>query len=183
MYLTKNLLSWETVLPHIGDLPSPTNLETKSSVSISAICSVTALDLTATEIDSWIADPYHIYAKKILRLRQLDPLDRLPDAALRGNLVHESLALFIKKFPDGMLPDNALGELENIGRTVFAAQWHHASVQYFWTHITSQIQLTKACKVPTNFQRYKLSVHWKSINKMHVISKCQVSLLTATRSL
>ncbi len=87
---------------------------------------------SATEIDSWIADPYHIYAKKILRLRQLDPLDRLPDAALRGNLVHESLALFIKKFPDGMLPDNALGELENIGRTVFAAQWHHASVQYFW---------------------------------------------------
>jgi ATP-dependent helicase/nuclease subunit B len=87
---------------------------------------------SATEVDSWISDPYSIYAKKILRLRQLDPLDRPPDAALRGTLVHDALALFIDKFPAGPLPEDALAELEAMGRKVFAAQWSNPGVQYFW---------------------------------------------------
>ena len=39
---------------------------------------------SATEFDHWISDPYFIYAKKILKLSPLDPVDRRPDAALRG---------------------------------------------------------------------------------------------------
>ena len=38
---------------------------------------------SATEFDHWISDPYFIYAKKILRLKPLDPVDRRPDATLR----------------------------------------------------------------------------------------------------
>ena len=41
---------------------------------------------SATEIDDWIIDPYSLYAKRILGLRQLDEIDRPVDAALRGNL-------------------------------------------------------------------------------------------------
>jgi ATP-dependent helicase/nuclease subunit B len=87
---------------------------------------------SATEVDSWIADPYGIYAKKILKLRQLDDLDRAPDAALRGNLFHDALAIFINRFPSGPLPDNALAELSAIGKDVFASQWQNPGVQFFW---------------------------------------------------
>jgi len=87
---------------------------------------------SATEVDSWISDPYSIYAKRVLGLRQLDPVDRPPDAALRGNLVHDALAAFIERFPSGALPDNALAELEAIGKSVFRPQWHEPGVRYFW---------------------------------------------------
>ena len=89
-------------------------------------------EFSATEIDRWIEDPYAIYARRILNLRRLDELDPLPNAALRGNLVHESLAKFLNAFPSGALHDNALAELCAIARTVFDAQWHIPSVQYFW---------------------------------------------------
>jgi ATP-dependent helicase/nuclease subunit B len=39
-----------------------------------------------TEIETRLRDPYSIYAKHILRLRQLDPVDSPPGAADRGSL-------------------------------------------------------------------------------------------------
>ena len=52
---------------------------------------------SATEIDIWITDPYAIYAKKILRLKPLDDIDRSADAALRGILFHDALADFSQR--------------------------------------------------------------------------------------
>ena len=71
---------------------------------------------SATEIDDWIADPYSIYAKRVLELRPKDDLDRPIDAALRGNLVHDSLAAFLRAFPEGPLLDNALADLRSLAR-------------------------------------------------------------------
>ena len=66
---------------------------------------------SATEIDDWISDPYSIYAKRILNLRLPDDIDRAPDAALRGNIVHDVLAAFVKEYSEGPLPDDALSQL------------------------------------------------------------------------
>lgn len=52
--------------------------------------------LSVTEIKRLIRDPYAIYAKHVLRLRALDPLMKLPDALLRGIVVHEVLEQFVK---------------------------------------------------------------------------------------
>ncbi len=51
--------------------------------------------LSVTEIKRLIRDPYAIYGKHVLRLRPLDPLMRLPDALLRGIVLHEVLETFI----------------------------------------------------------------------------------------
>src|SRR6516165_5720610 len=49
-----------------------------------AAASGTAEDSSVTEIEDWLRDPYTIYAKHILRLRPLDPVDTEPGAAERG---------------------------------------------------------------------------------------------------
>ena len=53
--------------------------------------------LSVTEIKRLIRDPYAIYARHVLRLRPLDPLDRPPDALLRGIIVHEVLEDFVRQ--------------------------------------------------------------------------------------
>ena len=52
--------------------------------------------LSVTEIKRLIRDPYAIYARHVLRLRPLDPLMKLPDALLRGTILHEILEGFIR---------------------------------------------------------------------------------------
>ena len=87
---------------------------------------------SATEIDDWISDPYSIFAKRILGLRPLDEIDRAPDAALRGNIVHDALAAFIKAHPKGPLGSDALAELRAFGRRCFEPFWQISSVRVFW---------------------------------------------------
>ena len=42
--------------------------------------------LSVTQIETWMRDPYSIFARHILRLRPLDPIDAAPGAAERGTL-------------------------------------------------------------------------------------------------
>ncbi len=52
--------------------------------------------LSVTEIETWLADPYAIYAKRILRLKVLDPLEQSTDAADYGSLVHTGIQAFLR---------------------------------------------------------------------------------------
>lgn len=56
--------------------------------------------LSVTEIKRLIRDPYAIYARHVLRLRPLDPLMKVPDALLRGTVLHEVLEGFVKAVRD-----------------------------------------------------------------------------------
>ncbi|RYY47235.1 MAG: double-strand break repair protein AddB, partial [Sphingomonadales bacterium] len=47
--------------------------------------------ISVTEVDRLKADPYAFYAKRMLRLAQLDPVDADPSAAWRGTAVHDVL--------------------------------------------------------------------------------------------
>ena len=51
--------------------------------------------LSVTEIETWLRDPYAIYARHILRLGALDPLEQATDAADYGSLVHGGLHRFL----------------------------------------------------------------------------------------
>ncbi len=51
--------------------------------------------LSVTEIQTWLEDPYAIYARHVLNLRKLEPLEQATDAADYGSLVHDGLKLFL----------------------------------------------------------------------------------------
>ncbi|WP_017670980.1 double-strand break repair protein AddB [Blastomonas sp. AAP53] len=53
-----------------------------------------AARLSVTELDRLRADPFAFYARRILALPSLDPVDAEPSAAWRGTLVHEILELW-----------------------------------------------------------------------------------------
>ncbi|HEX8640346.1 MAG TPA: double-strand break repair protein AddB [Allosphingosinicella sp.] len=52
--------------------------------------------ISVTEVDRLKADPFAFYARRILRLRALDPVDADPTAAWRGSAVHRVLEQWMK---------------------------------------------------------------------------------------
>src|SRR5207302_9222909 len=87
--------------------------------------------LSVTQIETWIRDPYAIYARHILRLKALDELDADPGRAELGIRVHDALARFIKRHPRG-LPLFAEEELIAIGRECFGPILSRPGVWAFW---------------------------------------------------
>jgi ATP-dependent helicase/nuclease subunit B len=87
--------------------------------------------LSVTEIETWMRDPYGVYAKHILRLRALDPIDEDPGAAEYGSLVHNAIERFLTENP-GPLPTDAEERLLAIGTEVFADVLARPGVWAFW---------------------------------------------------
>ncbi len=87
--------------------------------------------LSVTAIETWRRDPYAIYARRILRLRPLDPIDAPPDAAARGTFIHAALDAFVRAWP-GALPDDAYERLIEHGRAAFREAIDRPGVRAFW---------------------------------------------------
>ena len=60
--------------------------------------------LSVTQIEAWMRNPYSIFARHILALKPLKPIDEDPSAADYGQFVHRALDLFVKAVPTGPLP-------------------------------------------------------------------------------
>ncbi|MGE5475118.1 MAG: double-strand break repair protein AddB [Bacteroidales bacterium] len=87
--------------------------------------------LSVTEIETWMRDPYGVYAKHVLGLRALDPIDEDPGAAEYGSLVHNAIEQFLNDTP-GPLPPDAEARLLTIGEEVFAEVLSRPGVWAFW---------------------------------------------------
>jgi ATP-dependent helicase/nuclease subunit B len=61
--------------------------------------------LSVTEIETWLRDPYAIYAKHILKLPVLAPLDEATDASDFGYLVHNGMQRFLAEHGADWPPD------------------------------------------------------------------------------
>ncbi|HRO15016.1 MAG TPA: double-strand break repair protein AddB, partial [Paracoccus sp. (in: a-proteobacteria)] len=59
-------------------------------------------ELSVTQVRTLIRDPYAIYARKVLRLEPLPPLRPQPDAAERGNVLHEIVRRHLMPAPCAM---------------------------------------------------------------------------------
>ncbi len=87
--------------------------------------------LSVTEIETWLRDPYAIYAKHILRLPALKPLDQETDAADYGTLVHRGLHLFLQKHGVAW-PDDAADEMRRAMRQALAESFARSALTAWW---------------------------------------------------
>jgi ATP-dependent helicase/nuclease subunit B len=87
--------------------------------------------LSVTEIETWLRDPYAIYARHVLRLKPLDPLDPEPGPRERGIAIHRALEQFLRDHPDD-LPEDALERLVRASEAAFAAGGASPAVLALW---------------------------------------------------
>jgi ATP-dependent helicase/nuclease subunit B len=87
--------------------------------------------LSVTRIERWIANPYEIFAKDILKLEPLNELGAEPDAALRGQIVHRALQEFSREYRD-RLPGDIEEALVGIADRHFATLAGSPMVKAFW---------------------------------------------------
>jgi ATP-dependent helicase/nuclease subunit B len=89
------------------------------------------LKLSVTAIEDWLRDPYTIYAKYILKLAPLDPVDMPLSAADRGSAIHDALGEFTQTFAT-QFPDNPELALRNIGRKYFEPLMERPEAKALW---------------------------------------------------
>jgi ATP-dependent helicase/nuclease subunit B len=88
--------------------------------------------LSVTAVETWMRDPYDLYARYVLRLRALDPLDQDPGAAEHGTLIHAVLEAFAREADAHGLPDDVAGTLRRIGVQKFDELKVRPGMRAFW---------------------------------------------------
>ncbi|MEQ8735920.1 MAG: double-strand break repair protein AddB [Rhodospirillaceae bacterium] len=87
--------------------------------------------LRVTEIETWMRDPYEIYARHILKLRALDPIDADAGRADYGTIVHDILQKFIEAYPTH-IPADIRAALAALADRTFGAQGLAPALLAFW---------------------------------------------------
>jgi ATP-dependent helicase/nuclease subunit B len=86
--------------------------------------------LSVTAVETLVRDPYAVYARQVLELKPLDPLDQEPGAGDRGKIVHAALKDLLEG--GGALPEDALERLLAHGRRHFAPLLDRPAVAAIW---------------------------------------------------
>jgi ATP-dependent helicase/nuclease subunit B len=89
------------------------------------------LRLSVTAIEDWLRDPYTIYARHILKLEPLEPVDMPLSAADRGSAIHDALGEFTKTYARD-LPADSERALREIGITYFAPLMERPEARALW---------------------------------------------------
>ena len=87
--------------------------------------------LSVTQIETWMRDPYALYARHILGLKPLDPVDADPGLAERGSMIHGALEAFIRTYPTEP-PDDAEKAIIAIGHDQFRPIADRPGLWSFW---------------------------------------------------
>lgn len=87
--------------------------------------------LSVSAIGTLIANPYAIFARHILGLIPLEPLESEPDGDERGRIIHETLHFFARRF-ETTLPSDTATTLIEIFDERAALFSDHARVKAFW---------------------------------------------------
>ena len=89
------------------------------------------LRLSVTAIEDWLRDPYTIYAKYILKLDPLDPVDMPLSSADRGSAIHDALGEFTQTYST-KLPEHPALALRVIGEKHFAPLMERPEAKALW---------------------------------------------------
>jgi ATP-dependent helicase/nuclease subunit B len=87
--------------------------------------------MPVTKIETWLRDPYSIYARYVLNLKKPGALEKQPDAADRGDLLHKTLERFITACP-GDVPPNARDIILDIGYDLLNRRADDPGFWDFW---------------------------------------------------
>jgi len=85
--------------------------------------------LSVTRIETWVRDPYAIYARSILNLKPLEALAEPLSARDRGNAIHLALELFAKRQP---WTGDPYAALVTCGEEAFGGLLNEPDVRAFW---------------------------------------------------
>lgn len=99
--------------------------------------------LSVTEIETWLSDPFAIYARHVLGLRPLDPIDEGADAARYGELAHTGLHRFLAAHPT-RYPDDADRLLAQAMQDVLDEAGLRAALLAWWRPRFARIALWTA---------------------------------------
>ncbi len=61
--------------------------------------------MSVSDVETWIANPYAIFARHVLHLEPLSALGLAPGPQEKGQIIHEALSQFTRKHPDTLPPD------------------------------------------------------------------------------
>ena len=84
-----------------------------------------------SEIATLIADPYAIYASRVLKLRELDPLEAETDAILFGTIVHDGLEAATTG-PTALAGPEAVHRLKTALEVALAERRVRPALEAFW---------------------------------------------------
>ncbi len=111
-------------------------------------------EFSATQIETWIRDPYRIYVEKILKLKALDPLGGAPGVGERGSAIHlgtEIVGQWHQK-----LPEDAVRELTAAMHDELQKAGYHGTKL---AREMSRLEASIAWLAPFELQR--LSENWR----------------------
>jgi ATP-dependent helicase/nuclease subunit B len=86
---------------------------------------------TVSDVETWIGNPYAIFARRVLNLEPLPVLGAEPGPAEKGQVVHEALSRFAARYPSD-LPDDIAAELMSAAHEVLCELATHSRVTAFW---------------------------------------------------
>jgi ATP-dependent helicase/nuclease subunit B len=110
--------------------------------------------LSVTEIEDLLRDPYTIYARHVLNLQPLDPVDMPLSAADRGTAIHNALGEFTQTYPK-QLPADVVRLLRDIGTKHFAHLIDRPEARALWW---------------PRFQRIaKWFAHWEEFRRPEIV--------------
>lgn len=88
-------------------------------------------ELSVTQLETLVRDPYAIYAQKVLGLRRLEPPGQSADALSRGSAIHAALQAFVDETADGLSEDAQEALMAAVDATLAeAAPW--PAVRALW---------------------------------------------------
>jgi ATP-dependent helicase/nuclease subunit B len=98
------VLAWARALDAPIDDPPP-SLRTALRPRPTPPVAARPRELPVTAVETWVRDPYAIYARRILKLRPLDPPDAVADARTRGVAIHAAFERFARAWPSDLPAD------------------------------------------------------------------------------
>ena len=87
--------------------------------------------LSVTEIETWVRDPYALYAKHVLGLRPFDAIGTAPGGAEKGSIMHDILGQFTTEW-QGPYDQSAVDFLLALGWEAFQKLAHFPELLAFW---------------------------------------------------